>query len=474
MKYTLLAGTLLTMWGSVFAQAPKNTHSISLKNLDAFEVKGTNWSIGSDAVADLEKEEMLQALPGEGVLVNNRIKGGSSYNIVTRESFGDLEIEFDFMIAKGANSGIYLQARYEVQLRDSWGKLRPSSADNGGLYQRYIEAEDRGYQGMAPVVNVARAPGLWQNMRIRFRAPRFDEKGNKTANARFEEVMLNGVMIHEQVEVTGHTQSALFQDESKTGPIMIQGDHGNVAIRNIRYSVPDPSTPQGVTPEKLRLRNPILINPSDRPYLLRSFLTYDKKTITHAASLGHPNQLNYSYDLKQGALLQVWRGKFADATDLWHQRGEPYQRIVPSGSVIKLSASPSLAVLSDANASKWPDSLSFDKVKVNGYILDKERMPTFTYSIDGYDVKDKISVVKGKSADRTISVANAPANLYCRVAVAGKIEKLRDGFYAIADKTWYLQLDPQTPPVLRTIAGQQELLIPVTASSPTVSYSIIW
>lgn len=474
LKHALLLGAYLLSIQSLFSQEPKKVTAIPLNDLSAFKVTGTNWTIGSDAFADLEKEEFLQGIAGQGVLINNRIKGGSSYNIHTQASFEDLEIEFDYLIAKGANSGIYLQGRYEVQLRDSWGKLRPSSADNGGLYQRYIEKEDRGYQGMAPVVNVARAPGLWQHIKIRFRAPRFDQKGTKIQNARFEEVELNGVTIHEEVEVTGPTQSAMFEDERKTGPIMIQGDHGNVAIRNIRYSIPDPAQPQGSTPEKLRLRNPILVNPLDRPYLLRSFLTYNKKTITHAISLGHPNQLNFSYDLKQGALLQIWRGKFADATDIWHQRGEPYQRIVPQGSVIPLSGSPALAVLKDPGNSPWPDSISFDQFKLNGYVLDKERMPTFQYAFNGVEVKDKISVIKGKSIERTLSVTNAPSGMYCRIAVASKIEKVRDHYYAIGDKTYFLALDTPTQPTIRNRDGGQELLIPVSGPTSTVSYSIIW
>ena len=45
----------------------------------------------------------------------------------------------------------------------------------------------------------------------------------------------NGVVIHENVEVTGPTRAAAFDNEQPTGPLMIQGDHGPVAFRNIRY-----------------------------------------------------------------------------------------------------------------------------------------------------------------------------------------------------------------------------------------------
>jgi hypothetical protein len=67
-----------------------------------------------------------------------------------------------------------------------------------------------------------------------FRAPHFDENGIKVENARFEKVVLNGTIVHENVEVTGPTRAATFENEKNVGPLMIQGDHGPVAYRNIR------------------------------------------------------------------------------------------------------------------------------------------------------------------------------------------------------------------------------------------------
>jgi hypothetical protein len=47
-------------------------------------------------------------------------------------------------------------------------------------------------------------------------------------------VVHNGKVVHENIEVTGPTRAAGFNDEQATGPLMIQGDHGPVAYRNIR------------------------------------------------------------------------------------------------------------------------------------------------------------------------------------------------------------------------------------------------
>jgi hypothetical protein len=72
-------------------------------------------------------------------------------------------------------------------------------------------------------------------LEVVFRAPRFDQQGSKIGNARFVKVVLNGQIIHEDVEVTGPTRAATFENdpEAKKGPLMLQGDHGPVAYRNI-------------------------------------------------------------------------------------------------------------------------------------------------------------------------------------------------------------------------------------------------
>lgn len=43
----------------------------------------------------------------------------------------------------------------------------------------------------------------------------------------------NGVVVQENFETTGPTRSGIAEDEQPTGPIMIQGNHGPVAIRNL-------------------------------------------------------------------------------------------------------------------------------------------------------------------------------------------------------------------------------------------------
>lgn len=155
-------------------------------------------------------------------LVN--FKGGAR-DFYTAAKFGDALIEVEFMVPKGSNSGVYVMGVYEIQILDSFGKEKVGPGDVGGLYG-----------AQAPSVNAAKAPGEWQKFVIDFRAPKFDDAGKKTDNARFVKVTLNDKVIHENVEMKGVTPGGLSGDESKEGPIMFQGNHGPVAYRNIKVT----------------------------------------------------------------------------------------------------------------------------------------------------------------------------------------------------------------------------------------------
>ncbi len=217
---------------TVIKSLPFNT--IDLSDLSAFQSTGANWSVAGQVVSNFEKEKDLQTSEGTGILVNQPTEADRE-NLLTSWEHQDLELKLSFLMPKGSNSGIYLQGRYEVQLFDSWMKEEPNFSDLGGIYQRWDEAAEKGYEGHPPRLNAAKAPGLWQDLYISFIAPRFDQNGNKVSNARFELVELNGVVIHENVELTGPTRAAMAEDEVATAPLMIQGDHGPVAVKNIEY-----------------------------------------------------------------------------------------------------------------------------------------------------------------------------------------------------------------------------------------------
>ena len=240
---------------SCFSAGLTLAQTIPLDNLNAFKSPPpANWKIVGNASVDISKENVLNTTPGKGVLacIHEKGKYGSQYELISNFTHGDLDIELDFMMTKGSNSGIYLQGNYEVQLFDSWGKKTAKYGDCGGIYERWDDSKpegQKGYEGYAPRFNVAKAPGLWQNIKISYQAPRFDASGKKTSNAVFLKVVLNGTTIHENVEVSGPTRGSLTAEDVPMGPIRLQGDHGSLAIRNIVINNFDkkPGTLSGLT-----------------------------------------------------------------------------------------------------------------------------------------------------------------------------------------------------------------------------------
>ncbi len=200
-------------------------------DLGAWRADAGGWTIVGDARMDPNDSKKLAASSGEGVLVNG--PSGKTKNILSRIEHGDVEAHIEFLVPQGSNSGVYFQGRYEIQILDSWGVEAPGYGDCGGVYER-----PAGGGGRGPRVNASLEPGRWQTFDVVFRAARFNAGGEKVENARFVRVVHNGQVIHEDVELLGPTRSATFAKESPTGPLMLQGDHGPVAYRNIRLTVP--------------------------------------------------------------------------------------------------------------------------------------------------------------------------------------------------------------------------------------------
>lgn len=191
-----------------------------------------NWKQASLISAHPTTDAGFSMEEGKGIIVCE--SNGDHFN--TGIEHGDIELDIEFMVPKGSNSGIYFQGRYEVQIFDSWGNTSVTEQDCGAIYDAYDEDKKMvTHKGSPPMSNASRAPGLWQNYNILFRAPRFDADGNKIANAKFEHVYLNGHLVQKDVEVPLPTRAHMLAGEETSGPLMIQGDHGQVAFREIKY-----------------------------------------------------------------------------------------------------------------------------------------------------------------------------------------------------------------------------------------------
>lgn len=191
------------------------------------------WLTTRAVLYDIAKDpKALGARPGAGDRILNG-PTGKTVNLVTDMKHGDIELYVEFMVPKGSNSGVYLHGLYEIQVFDSWGVETPRTTDCGSIYHRWIDEKPVG--GSAAKVNASRQPGQWQSFHAWFRAPRFDANGKKVANARFERVLHNGVLVQENVELEGGTRAHMPIPEAALNPLMLQGDHGPVAFRNIYY-----------------------------------------------------------------------------------------------------------------------------------------------------------------------------------------------------------------------------------------------
>lgn len=144
-----------------------------------------------------------------------------------KDEFQDCMLHVEFRLpfmptASGqgrANSGVYLQNRYEVQVLDSFG-LEGAENECGAIYKF-----------KAPSVNMCFPPLAWQTYDIDFTASRFDGK-KKTQNARVT-VEHNGVKVVENFEIPDKTPGGADTEAPGRGPFALQFHGCPVVFRNM-------------------------------------------------------------------------------------------------------------------------------------------------------------------------------------------------------------------------------------------------
>lgn len=160
-----------------------------------------------------------------GKLVEGKWLGAT--NCASKLKLGDHTMHIEFRTpymphARGqgrGNSGVYLQSRYELQVLDSFG-LEGKDNECGGIYSI-----------SPPIVNMCLPPLTWQTYDIDFTAAKYDDAGNKLANARVT-VKHNGVAIHDDRELSHGTPGR--NKEAPGADALFLQNHGNpVVFRNI-------------------------------------------------------------------------------------------------------------------------------------------------------------------------------------------------------------------------------------------------
>jgi hypothetical protein len=185
------------------------------KSLDGWlktDGKPAEWNV---------QDRYMEVVPGKG-------------NIMTEKKFGpdfQLHVEFwlplmpDAKSQERANSGVFVQGRYEIQVLDSYMNDTYEKGWVGALYG-ILEPD---HEAMKKAV---KPPEQWQAYDITFHAPRVDDQGKVTESGRIT-VQLNGVTIIDDGKFDKNTAGELDSKLGEPGPLMLQ-DHGcKVRYRNI-------------------------------------------------------------------------------------------------------------------------------------------------------------------------------------------------------------------------------------------------
>jgi hypothetical protein len=208
-------------------------------------------------------------------------------------------------------------------------------------------------------------------------------------------------------------------------------------------------------------------------------MMHDGKKKTHVISVGDPSGINYSYDLDQATLLQVWRGDFLNVTEMWYERGEP-QVASSMGAAISFKGKSVIGIVTD-NKAPLPDTLN-DRTDLlyKGYSLDGNGYPTFNYTYKTITLKDSfVPLPMARGINHVISLSNTPSSgtLLIRLGEGKEITEVSENIYALDDQRYYIKFIPSgnSKPFIRTVADKKELVISVSAgSSSQITYSLLW
>ncbi|MDP6893128.1 MAG: DUF1080 domain-containing protein [Verrucomicrobiota bacterium] len=126
-------------------------------------------------------DNWIQQKPGgwiveKGMIASSNEPGGY---IWAKGDYGNFELELDFKVSKGCNSGVFfradpknpVQGGFEIQILDSYGKTKIGKHDCGALYD-----------AMAPSINRAKPAGEWNQMKL-------------VVNDSYVKVILNGDQV---------------------------------------------------------------------------------------------------------------------------------------------------------------------------------------------------------------------------------------------------------------------------------------
>ena len=173
----------------------------------------------------------LTVLPGSG-------------SIRTVQAFEDYLLHLEFSLPRSApgtaegslaNSGVYLQDQFEIQILDSYGRPVLGANETGAIWNQ-----------RDPSTNAARPTAAWESLDIEFQSALW-EGARKVADARAS-VWWNGILVQDGVDILAPTDGGSATEKPPPAPIRLQDLVGAVQFRNI-WLLPTAMAPRGIAVE---------------------------------------------------------------------------------------------------------------------------------------------------------------------------------------------------------------------------------
>ncbi len=172
---------------------------------------------------------------------------------------------------------------------------------------------------------------------------------------------------------------------------------------------------ESLPPEGLASRAALVLEPKDKPLILRTFI---KGTGTHAIAIGFPGGMNATFDALSSRWSLAWRGKFLDADGTWNQRYTKMEQ--PLGeALVHLEDAGTLAIASQGEL----------KPQFRGYHVAEDGVPVFDYDLGALHMEDRLEPnamlglkrtlrVLGQTTEDVQFIAQPPATV--KVTIAGE------------------------------------------------------
>ena len=174
-----------------------------------------------------------KGLPDSWVIVDGALKTipGHGVDLISEDVYKNFELELEWKVPKGGNSGIFYFATEEGKhIYESAPEMQvlDNIAHRDGL--RDVTTAGSLYDLIAPIKNVVKTVGEFNQVRIKVQDNHVEH-------------WLNGIKILEYEYQSEHMKALIAKSKFKTMPLFakassghigLQGDHGEIWYRNIR------------------------------------------------------------------------------------------------------------------------------------------------------------------------------------------------------------------------------------------------